>query len=120
MPQTVTDASFEFDDLASTRRLRASLGFTRPQFARLTGFSERKIADIEKGNKVATSTVRTVNEVGRLWNALAGLMDSDEIGPWLMRPCKALGDRRPLELVEHGEIDRIWQLVYRLGAGEAF
>jgi hypothetical protein len=38
-------------------------------------------------------------------------------GPWLLAENEALDSFKPLELIERGETDRIWQLVFALETG---
>lgn len=40
-------------------------------------------------------------------------MAEDEIGKWLLGPNDALGGFKPLEVIERGEIDRIWRLLHQ-------
>ncbi len=99
----------------SVASLRNSLGLTRKLFSRLTGYSERAIAEWESGKEQSDSSRQRLTEIQRLQQALAEVMPSEEIGTWLLWPNEALGGFKPLEVIERGEIDRIWKLLCRIG-----
>lgn len=99
----------------SVAALRQSLGLTRKSFSRLTGYSERAIAEWESGKEQSDSSRQRLTEIHRLQQSLAEVMPSEEIGSWLLWPNEALDGFKPLEVVERGEIDRIWRLLYRVG-----
>jgi hypothetical protein len=46
-------------------------------------------------------------------------MDAKAIGQWLQQPNPAFDGLKPLEVIERGEIDRIWAMVYQLESGTA-
>jgi len=52
-----------------------------------------------------------------LYAALNELIDAKAIGPWFTTPNPAFGEMKPMELIERGEIDRLWSMVYRLRSG---
>jgi len=56
--------------------LRAVLRLSRQDFARLTGFSVRKIADLEKGVATKASTDQRLAEVSRLQQGLSAIIGS--------------------------------------------
>lgn len=92
--------------------LRDSLGLTRKLFSRLTGYSERAIAEWESGKEQSDSSRQRLTEIQRLQQALAEVMPSKEIGTWLLWSNEALAGFKPLEIIERGEIDRIWKILY--------
>lgn len=96
----------------SVANLRQSLGLTRKMFSRLTGYSERAIAEWESGKEQSDSSRQRLTEIHRLRKALLGIIPSGEIGTWLLTPNQALDQFKPLEIIERGEIDRIWRLVH--------
>ena len=98
--------------------LRQSLGLNRKLFSRLTGYSERAIADWEAGKEVSDSTRQRLTEIQRLQQALARVMRTEFVGQWLQAPNTAFEGLKPIEVVERGEIDRIWRMIYMLEAGQ--
>lgn len=98
--------------------LRQSLGLNRKLFSRLTGYSERAIADWEAGKVVSDSTRQRLAEIQRLQQALARVMRAEFVGHWLQAPNMAFESLKPIEVVERGEIDRIWRMIHMLEAGQ--
>jgi hypothetical protein len=56
-------------------------------------------------------------QISRLCQALLELVARDDIGPWFERPNPAFGGLKPLEVIERGQVDRIWNMIYELRAG---
>lgn len=102
----------------SVASLRASLGLTRKLFSRLTGYSERAIAEWEAGKEQSDSSRQRLTEIHRLRQALVEVLPAEQIGNWLLEPNDGLGGFKPLEIIERGEIDRIWRLYFLLGTGQ--
>lgn len=100
--------------------IRQRLGFTRPQFARLLPISERSLAAIEKGGEAGEAITRSIAQIQRLVTALEEIIDPKVIGPWLTTPNDSFEGFKPLEVIERGEIDRIWQMIYELRSGSPF
>lgn len=96
----------------SVAALRQSLGLTRKMFSRLTGYSERAIAEWESGKEQSDSSRQRLTEIHRLRQALGEVMPADQVGIWLLEPNNALNGFKPLEVIERGEIDRIWRLLH--------
>ena len=101
----------------SKLELRDRLAMPRQMFGRIVNVSERTIADAEAGKDVAKKLVRTYNEVYRLWEALAEVVDPACLGLWFRTPNEAFDGLKPLEVIERGEIDRLWNMVFRLQTG---
>jgi hypothetical protein len=85
---------------------------------RLTGFSLRAVTNWNQGSKPSASTSRRLNEMKRLFSALERLVSPDAIGEWLKEPNPAFDGSTPLQVIERGESDRIWRMVYELESGE--
>ncbi|MHC4445087.1 MAG: hypothetical protein ACYTF1_19490 [Planctomycetota bacterium] len=91
---------------------------TRKTFSRITGISERALADIEnRHKKPSESQRRSIVETGRLTEALSEIMKSEYISDWLQTPNEEFDGLKPIEVMERGEVDRIWELIYRLRSG---
>jgi len=49
---------------------------------------------------------------------MENLVSSAAIGPWLKDPNPAIDGSTPFQVIERGESDRIWRMVYELESGE--
>ncbi len=100
--------------------LRKRLGLTQQRFAQLSSSSVRAVARWEGGAKPGERALRTLVELQRLQRALCEVMKKDSVPRWLGAPNRAFGGLKPIEVIERGEIDRIWSLIYRLKSGEPY
>ena len=101
----------------SVSTLRGRLGLSRRLFSRLTGFSERAIADWEGGKPVSEPGLRRIKELDRFRDRLVEVVAADEIPAWLDTPNEAFNGLKPVEVVERGEIDRLWNMIFYLESG---
>ena len=104
-------------DTSAVEEVRRSLGLTRKLFSRLTGYSERTIASWEAGGKPDEPGLRRIRETERFQAKLAEVVRPEEIPNWLDTPNEAFGGLKPLEVIERGEIDRLWNMIYYLESG---
>jgi DNA-binding transcriptional regulator YiaG len=95
-----------------------SYAVTQDTFTRLAGFSPRAVANWAQGRKPSTSTERRLAEMDRIFKALEKLVVREAIGPWLKEPNPAFDGSTPLQVIERGESDRIWRMIYELESGE--
>lgn len=102
---------------SSPAKLRDKIGMKQPDFARLLGVSVRSLASLEGGQTPASSMARRLKEAQRLISALTETIQDKALGKWLVSPNKAFENLKPLEVIERGETDRIWAMVYFLRSG---
>jgi DNA-binding transcriptional regulator YiaG len=103
----------------SVSTVRGRLGLSRKLFSRLAGFSERAIADWEGGKPVSEPGLRRIKELDRFRERLSEVVAADAIPGWLDTPNEAFDGLKPLEVIERGEIDRLWNLIFYLESGVA-
>lgn len=101
----------------AVRKLRQELGLNRKQFARLTAASERAVADWENDQPISPVNQKSLRESERLCRALAKVMKAEHIGEWLDTPNDAFAGLKPLDLVERGEVDRLWRMIFEVESG---
>ncbi len=101
----------------SRLELRDRLQMPRVAFGRVVNVSERTIAKVESDADPIEKLRRPYNEVFRLYVALCEVVAPEAIGDWFVTPNDALEGLKPLEVIERGEIDRLWDMVYRLQSG---
>ncbi len=104
---------------ANTSPLRTDFVLTRKTLARMTGLSERTLATWEAGGDINEAGRRAIVTVDRLLRALAEVVRKEAIAEWLEQPNEGFGNLKPLEVVERGESDRLWRMIYFVGAGTA-
>jgi len=97
--------------------LRYKLRMPREAFGRLVNVSVRTIADVESKQKKVGKLQRNYVEVERLCDSLSEVVDSACLGDWFDTPNDAFGSLKPVEVIERGEIDRLWEMFYRLRSG---
>ena len=87
-------------------------------FTRLTGFSPRAVSLWATGRTPSASTQRRLSEITRLFFELRRLVDARQVGPWLRTSNSAFEGSTPLQVIERGETDRIWRMIYELKSGQ--
>jgi transcriptional regulator with XRE-family HTH domain len=102
---------------SSVRMIRGKLGLSRKIFSRLTGFSERAIADWEAGKPLSEPGQRRLKELDRFRERLSEVVSPETIPAWLDTPNEAFEGLKPLEVIERGEIDRLWDMIFYLESG---
>jgi DNA-binding transcriptional regulator YiaG len=97
--------------------LRKRLQLSQAVFARLLPVSIRSLATLESGTLPTESVARRLHELQRLTGALAEVMREESIGKWLQTANSAFDGLKPVEIIDRGESDRIWSMIYFLRSG---
>jgi DNA-binding transcriptional regulator YiaG len=106
------------DNSADVNVLCEAYDLKREELGRLTGFSLRALAEWASGKLPSQPARRRLHEVRRLLDALAEIVKRDSIPKWLHQPNPAFDRLTPLQVIELGEIDRLWAMVHDLGSGQ--
>lgn len=61
--------------------------------------------------------IRRFEELRRLQEGLARVMKPNFIPQWLHIPNEAFDGLKPLAVIERGQIDRIWRMIFYLESG---
>jgi hypothetical protein len=101
----------------SKLELRDRLAMPRPLFGRIVNVSERTIAKVESTAADAEKLKRPYNEVYRLVEELSDVVDRESLSHWFQTPNEMLDGFKPVEIIERGEIDRLWNMVFELRSG---
>jgi hypothetical protein len=101
----------------SVRTFCDSFGVTQDAFTRLTSFSPRAVAHWASGRTPGGSAQKRLTELTRLFDALSDMVEAKAIGEWLKRPNPAFEGSTPLQVIERGETDRIWRMIWELQTG---
>ncbi len=103
---------------AKIQEFCSTYGMPRQVLPRLSGFSQRAIDNWAAGKQPSGPAAMRLTELERLFEALSKLVASQSIGPWLSRPNVAFQGSTPLQVIERGESDRLWRMVYQLESGQ--
>ena len=107
------------NDYASLlRHYRTAFKMPQPIVVRLTGFSPRSVAKWSEGVPPSPKQEKALVEMDRLLDGLARVMHPKEVGQWIKSPNPAFDGSTPLQVVERGEVDRIWRMLYDLESGQ--
>ena len=111
----VDEISAESNDV---NELCEHYGLKREELGRLTGFSLRALAEWASGKFPSQPAKRRLHEIRRLLDALAHIVKRESIPQWLHRPNEAFAPLTPLQVIELGEMDRLWAMVHDLASGQ--
>ncbi|MEE9393927.1 MAG: helix-turn-helix domain-containing protein [Planctomycetota bacterium] len=102
------------------RVFREKLGITREVMARLVGMSLSKVAKLEAGDSSADlQTTRRLLEIRHLLDQVGSIMKPDFVARWIREPNEGFDGFSPLEVIERGQVDRIWRMVFSIAHGDA-
>ena len=99
-------------------KIAEKFGLRQETLSRMTGFSLRAVAGWANGKTPSTPVRRALVEMDRLLDSLGRLMQPKDVGRWLKEPNPALDGSTPVQVIERGQTDRIWRLLYFLESGE--
>ena len=100
------------------RHYRKEFHLAQPLVVRLTGFSPRSVAKWAQGEVPSPRQEKALVEMDRLLDSLARVMDTKEVGRWMKTPNPAFDGSTPMQVIERGEMDRIWRLLYDVESGQ--
>ena len=106
-------------DHIDVRRLSRTYNLSGEVLSRVTGASPRTVAYWNSGTPPQRSSVQRIKEVTRLFDALADVIKGSVIGEWLQRPNKKFDGSTPLQVIERGETDRLWRMIWQLREGNS-
>lgn len=98
--------------------LAEKFGLRQETLSRMTGFSLRAVAGWASGKQPSAPVRRALVETDRLLDALGRLMKPKDVGRWLKEPNQALDGSTPVQVIERGQIDRVWRMLYFVESGE--
>src|SRR5947208_7897081 len=102
------------------RRLSHTYHLSNEALSRVTGASPRTVSYWNAGAIAPQrSSAHKLKEVTRLFDALSDIIKANAIGPWLQKPNKRFDGSTPLQVIERGESDRIWRMIWELREGKS-
>ena len=105
--------------LATVAEVRAKMGLSQVEYGRVSGYSLRSVAGWEGGKPLSEPARQKLIETDRLRAALSGLLPAGELGEWMRTPNPAFEGQSPIQVIERGEADRLWRMVFQIDAGVA-
>lgn len=106
-------------DYSSLMQLyRRKFHLAQPLVVRLTGFSPRSVAKWAQGESPSLKQEKALVEMDRLLDSLARVMEAGEVGRWMKTPNPAFDGSTPMQVIERGEMDRIWRMLYDVESGQ--
>ena len=117
-PSAVYHAGLSPATVPGLQEIAEKFGLRQETLSRLTGFSLRAVAGWASGKKPSAPVQRALTEMDRLLDSLSRLMEPKQVGKWLKEPNSALDGSTPVQVIERGQIDRIWRLLYFVESGE--
>jgi DNA-binding transcriptional regulator YiaG len=106
-----------FAERLTPAKLRTSLGWSRPQLARVMNASDRAIVNWEAGAPISPVYAAKLREIQSVCNELKQLMKAEEIGPWLLTEMQEFEGRTPADLISKGETGRLWASLFYFRSG---
>ena len=116
--KTVIHPAFRRDKQISVREMTKRFAVRQDTLSRMTGFSPRAVAEWASGKEPSAPAKKVFTEMDRLLDALARLMQPKEVGQWLKQPNPAFDGSTPVQVIERGQIDRLWRMLYYAESGE--
>jgi len=104
---------------ASIKKFCDTYGVTRDAFTRMSCFSPRAVANWSSGKVPGPSAQKKLTELTRLFDALSELVDRKAIASWLKTSNPGFEGSTPLQVIERGEIDRLWRMIWQLESGNS-
>jgi len=96
---------------------RKHFGISQTLFARLLDISVRSASALESGSTSMGQTNRNYIQIHRLCFALEEVIDPPFIGQWFDTPIELLDGLKPVEAIERGKLDIVWQIAHGLRSG---
>ncbi len=99
--------------------LRAKLGLSQAELARVTGYSLRSVAGWESGKPLSDSARQRMIETERLHEALSQILPPGKVADWMRTPNPAFEGQTPIQVIERGESDRLWRMIVQIDSNVA-
>ncbi len=109
---------FKAQTAPALQDIAEKFGLRQDVLSRMTGFSLRAVAGWASGDKPSAPVRRALTEMDRLLDGLSRLMKPKEVGKWLKEPNAAFDGSTPVQVIERGQIDRVWRMLYFVESGE--
>jgi len=99
------------------QRWRRQIKISRPVYAKLSDCSARTLATVEGKNRLSLKKLRKISETLSLLTALCEIMEPQNVSSWLQQPNEWFDGCTPMQAVDEGKIDKVWELIYHTREG---
>lgn len=104
---------------SEARRLRDRMGVTQRALSNMLSVSNRALANWEAGQDPGPAAKRAMTELDRLHRALCRIMQPGFVAAWLQSANDRFDGLAPIKLIEAGQTDRIWRMIWQQESGVA-
>ena len=94
-------------------------GMSYEMFARALSVSRRSVGMWLAGEEPGRLNRVRIYEFRRLLEALCKVIKPEKLGAWWERPAPNFGGSTPLQVLERGEVDRLWRMLWEIRAGNS-
>ena len=99
--------------------LAKEAGMNYDVLAKALSVSRRAISGWLSGQEPERINRVRINEFGRLVAELRTIIKPEKLKSWWKQPVANFGGSTPLQVLERGETDRIWRMIWEIGQGNS-
>jgi hypothetical protein len=100
-------------------RLAKEAGMNYDMLAKALSVSRRSIGGWLSGREPERINRVRINEFGRLAAELHTIIKPEKLKTWWNQPVAKFGGSTPLQVLERGETDRIWRMIWEIREGNS-
>jgi hypothetical protein len=94
--------------------LAKEAGMNYDMVAKALSVSRRSISGWLSGREPERINRVRINEFGRLVAELRSIIKPEKLKAWWNQPAENFGGSTPLQVLERGEIDRVWRMIWEI------
>jgi hypothetical protein len=99
--------------------LAKDAGMNYDMLAKALSVSRRSISGWLSGQEPERINRVRINELGRLVAELRTIVKPEKLKSWWSQPVANFGGSTPLQVLERGEIDRLWRMIWEIREGNS-
>jgi hypothetical protein len=97
--------------------LAKDAGMNYDMLAKSLSVSRRSISGWLSGREPERINRVRINEFGRLVAELQSIIKPEKLKTWWYQPVENFGGSTPLQVLERGESDRLWRMIWEIREG---
>jgi hypothetical protein len=99
--------------------LAKDAGMNYDMLAKALSVSRRSISGWLSGQEPERINQVRIKEFGRLVAELRGIIKPEKLKTWWSQPVENFGGSTPLQVLERGETDRLWRMIWEIREGNS-